>query len=101
MSSPNQAATSAVSATQPTHASTIDVVQRHPRSAPEAEALAQPRGDQPGPQHVLHRLAHAQVGRQRERGHELGQPHPRILITRVHSDHGKRSDLPQTADTLI
>lgn len=62
------------------------VVLRTPRMA-----LPQPPGDQPGPQDMLHRLAHPQVGRQRERGHELGQPQPRVLITCLHAGHATRT----------
>ena len=50
----------------PTPASSRSRAPRAPRPS-QAEALTQARGDHPGPQHVLHRLTHPEVGRQRER----------------------------------
>jgi hypothetical protein len=41
----------------------------------QAHRLGQPQRDQALPQHVLHRLAHAQVGAQRQHGKQLGQPY--------------------------
>ena len=67
------------------------VVQRHPRLRLQAQSLPEPDRDQPRAQHVLHRLAQPQIGRQREGGHDLSQPEPRILITRVHTAHARRT----------
>ncbi len=63
------------------------VIQPHPGAGFQAQALPQPPGDQPGPQHMLHRLAHPQIGRQREGAYQLCQPDPRPLIIRTHTDH--------------
>jgi hypothetical protein len=43
----------------------------------EAEVIGEPDRDQTGAQHVLHRLAERQVGREGERGHQLRESHPR------------------------
>src|SRR5207244_3765371 len=43
---------------------------------------AQPRRDDPRPQDVLHRLTEAEVARERERRHELGQPQPGRVVAR-------------------
>jgi hypothetical protein len=43
----------------------------------EAEVIGEPERDETGAQHVLHRLAERQVGREGERGHQLREPHPR------------------------
>ena len=41
----------------------------------EADPLRKPQRDQALPQDVLHRLPEAEVDAERERSHELGQPH--------------------------
>ena len=74
MSSPNRAATSGVSATQPTHAKRHDVVQGGAPVGLDADVLAERGRDAPGPQHVVHRLAEAEVGGEREGADEVGQP---------------------------
>jgi hypothetical protein len=50
------------------------VVQRGAGVGLDAELLPQSIGDTPRPQHVVHRLAQPEVGRERERGDEVGQP---------------------------
>jgi hypothetical protein len=49
----------------------------------QAEALGEADAEQARPQGVLHRLAEAQVRAQRERPHELGQPHARRGIAGI------------------
>ena len=51
-----------------------DVVERRAFGLGEADPVAEPGGDAPRAQHVLHRLAQTEVGAERERGDELGQP---------------------------
>jgi hypothetical protein len=60
------------------------VVQRHPRLGTKPLALPQRAGNQPGSQHVLHRLAKTEVGRQREGRQQLRQSQPRLLVARLH-----------------
>jgi hypothetical protein len=43
----------------------------------EAEVIGEPQRDETGAQHVLHRLAERQVGREGEGGHQLRESHPR------------------------
>ena len=69
------------------------VIKRYPRLGSQVQAFPKPYRNQPGPQYVLHRLAQPQVGCQRERGHQLRQPQPRILITRLHAAHARRRRL--------
>ena len=66
------------------------VVQGHSRLSLQAQSLPQPYRNQPRPQYVLHWLAEPQIGGQRESGHDLSQPEPRVLITCFHTDHARR-----------
>src|SRR5687768_3880294 len=59
-----------------------DVVQRNPLGFVEAHPFAEPGGDAPRAQHVLHRLAETEIGTERERGDELRQPELPIIDTR-------------------
>ncbi len=52
-----------------------DVVQRTAILGLEADVLTQLRSDPPRPQHVIHRLTQPEIGRQRERCDQIGQPH--------------------------
>ena len=45
----------------------------------QAEPLGQAQRKEALPQHVLHRMAHPQVGAQRQRSEKLREPHPRRL----------------------
>ena len=53
------------------------VVDDHALGLVEPQALAHPQRDQGLADHVLHRLAQAQVGAQRQRRHQLGEADPR------------------------
>jgi len=51
-----------------------EVVDDRPRVLVEPESLGEPQCDQRLPHHVLHRLAEAQVGPERDHRDQLGQP---------------------------
>jgi len=53
---------------------------------PQAQPLGQPQGDQALAQDMLHRLAHAQVGRQRQDAKQFGQADDRARGGLCHKD---------------
>jgi hypothetical protein len=50
----------------------------------EAQPVREAGGDRPGTQDMLHGLSEPQIGGQREGGHKVGQPDPRVAIRAVH-----------------
>ena len=73
MSSPNHFACSCASEWQPTLTQQRRVVDDRARLLVEPDPLGQPQRDQALPQHVLHRLAEAEVDAERKRRDELGE----------------------------
>ena len=53
------------------------VIHHLPVDLVQLQAPGQPQADQALTQHMLHRLAHAQVGRQRQDGQQFRQAHTR------------------------
>ena len=62
----------------------------------QAQPLGQPQRDQALAQHVLHRLAHAEIGRQRQDAEQFGQADVRAGGGRCHSDEYKRRPSART-----
>jgi len=60
---------------------------------PDAEVIPQPCCDGPRSEHVLHRLAQAEVRGQREGSDQLGEPEPGVAFARFHG-HRLRVALP-------
>lgn len=50
----------------------------------ETDVFAQASGDHPGAQHMLHRLAQPEIGREREGTDQFGQRDARVLATHFH-----------------
>ena len=84
MSSPNQAATTGVSAT-PHPRQRDHVIQPLALLGAQPLPVAYSRGDEPRSEHVLHRLTETEVGRQRGGGHQLGQPNARLEPVAIHT----------------
>ena len=68
------------------------VVDRRPGLLVDPHELADPQRDPALAQHVLHRLAEAQVDAQREGGDDLGQPHRFGVRSPVHAARVRPKD---------
>lgn len=62
-----------------------DVEQVGPFLVGQADSVRQPGSDAPGPQHVLHRLAEAQIRRERERGEQVRKAETCVVALRLHT----------------
>ena len=63
----------------------------------DTQLFTQPRRDGPGSEHMLHRLAQAQVRGQRKCSEQLSEPKARVEFARFHG-HRLRSRLPSLLD---